>query len=174
MDATGTKVAPTAHGRQDWEHDLASLLNELSQVQSELLEVLDAKRAGLSGDDPRRAAELQEQTEQLLHRLQACHERRIQLLDESAHRGSRAENLGKLAMQATAGNREKLARQVKEASHRMRIVHQQCLSNWVLAQRSLLHVAQMLEIIATGGRLQATYGNHDSVAASGALVDHAA
>ena len=40
----------------------------------------------------------------------------------------------------------------------MRLLQHQSLTNWVLAQKALLHVAQMLEIIATGGRLKPTYG----------------
>jgi hypothetical protein len=56
----------------------------------------------------------------------------------------------------------------------MRLLQHHSLANWVLAQRSLLHVAQMLEIIATGGRLQPTYGNGESSMSGGALVDHQA
>jgi hypothetical protein len=44
----------------------------------------------------------------------------------------------------------------------------------VLAQRTLIHLSQMLEIIATGGQMQPTYGKKESVGASGALVDQEA
>ena len=42
--------------------------------------------------------------------------------------------------------------------------------NSPLAQRALLHVAQVLEIIATGGRLQPTYGSGDNPALRGNLL----
>ena len=42
-----------------------------------------------------------------------------------------------------------------------------------LVQRALIHLSQMLEIIATGGQMQPTYEKKDSVEASGALVDRA-
>jgi hypothetical protein len=41
----------------------------------------------------------------------------------------------------------------------MRVLQHHSLANWVLAQRRLLHVAQSLEIIATGGRMRPTYGD---------------
>jgi hypothetical protein len=56
----------------------------------------------------------------------------------------------------------------------MRLLHHQSLANWVLAQRTLLHIAQMLEIVATGGRLQPTYDPANVSSPGGALVDHAA
>jgi hypothetical protein len=53
----------------------------------------------------------------------------------------------------------------------MRLLQNQSITNWVLAQRSLLHVSQLLEIIATGGRLQPTYGEGETVNAVGSLQD---
>jgi hypothetical protein len=43
----------------------------------------------------------------------------------------------------------------------------------VVVQRTLIHLSQMLEIIATGGQMQPTYGKKESVQARGALVDRA-
>jgi hypothetical protein len=56
----------------------------------------------------------------------------------------------------------------------MRLLQHQSLANWVLAQRSLLHVSQLIEIIATGGRMQPTYGDKESVHARGSLVNQQA
>jgi hypothetical protein len=50
----------------------------------------------------------------------------------------------------------------------------QSLTNWVLVQRTLLHLSQLIEIIATGGRLKPTYGKGSDHQAGGALVDRAA
>ena len=65
----------------------------------------------------------------------------------------------------------KFTAQVNEAAAQMRLLQHQSLTNWVLAQRSILHLSQLLEIIATGGQLQPTYGRGDSPTPSGALVD---
>jgi hypothetical protein len=56
----------------------------------------------------------------------------------------------------------------------MRLLQHQSLANWVLAQRVMLHLSQLLEIFATGGRLQPTYGRGEMPTSSGALVDREA
>jgi hypothetical protein len=66
----------------------------------------------------------------------------------------------------------KLGKQVKQVASNMRLLQHQSLTNWVLAQRALLHVSQLLEIIATGGRMQPTYGDKDALHSRGSLVDH--
>jgi flagellar biosynthesis/type III secretory pathway chaperone len=167
MEATQT--APKFD--KGWEQELANLLGELASVQTELLDVLEAKRDRMVRSDVAGTEELRPRAERLIDRLQACHDRRRELLEAVAASGTPAANLGKLAARATRDKRDKLARQVKEASHRMRLLQHHSLTNWVLAQRTLLHVAQMLEIIATGGRLQPTYGRGESPVAGGALVD---
>jgi hypothetical protein len=158
----------------NWEYELANLLGELANVQSELLDVLEAKRVCMGRSDWQGTDELRPRAERLLERLQSCHDRRARLLESTARPGESSPNLKKLSMRATSENREKMARQVKDASRRMRHLQQQSLGNWVLAQRTLLHVAQMLEIIANGGRLQPTYGKGEPSSSGGALVDHAA
>jgi hypothetical protein len=61
--------------------------------------------------------------------------------------------------------RRQVAPQLEDASRRARQLQQECLTNWVIAQRTLIHLSQLLEIIATGGRLQPTYGREASVSA---------
>lgn len=167
------EVKHTAQDRQ-WESELADLLAELTSVQTELLQVLEAKRECMGAGDLRGTEELRPRAQELLARLQAWHDRRLELLQSVGQRDVPGASLGKLARRATKENRDKLARQVKEAALRMRLLQHHSLTNWVLAQRTLLHVAQMLEIIATGGRLQPTYGKGDSSLSGGALVDHEA
>lgn len=157
----------------DWERELADLLAELASVQTELLRVLSAKREAVSRNDLEQVDGLRPECEQLLQRLQRCHDRRAELLVSAARQGHAADSLTKLAARAP-GQRHKLGKQVKESAARMRLLQQQSLANWVLAQRSLLHIAQMLEIIATGGRLLPTYDRRESSLAGGALVDQEA
>ena len=49
----------------------------------------------------------------------------------------------------------------------MRLLQHHSLTNWVLVQRTLIHLSQVLEIIATGGRLKPTYGKDDSADSGG-------
>ena len=47
---------------------------------------------------------------------------------------------------------------IREAANRSQFLQHQSLTNWVVVQRSLLHLSQLIEIIATGGRPKPTYG----------------
>jgi len=157
-----------------WEEQLAALLEDLSQVQEELLQVLVKKRQCMAGGDARGMAALQPAEESLGQRLQQCHDRRTQLLSEATVQGLPGSSLGELATALKRQGAGDLCRDVKQTSARMRLLQHQSLTNWVLAQKALLHVAQMLEIIATGGRLQPTYGKELSPHARGSLVDQEA
>ena len=158
----------------NWEAELADLLGELSNVQQELLEILAAKRDRMAASDLQGMAELQPREEELCVRLQACHQRRSDLLGTAAARGLPNGSLGKLASSLQPIGGHELKKQLKDASARMRLLQHHSLTNWVLAQRTMLHLSQLLEIIATGGRLQPTYGRGSSPESSGALVDREA
>jgi len=164
----------TAAAPLDFEAEISSLLDELSSVQGQLLTTLDAKRKAIKTGDLKLLAQLQPQEEQLAHRLGACQERRCSLLTAAKMQGLPSDNIANLATRAGGGKKSKLGSRVKETAARMRILQHHSLANWVLAQRSLLHVSQLLEIIATGGRMQPTYGDSESVHARGSLVNQEA
>lgn len=163
-------VTPTLN----WEQDLAALLEELSSAQDELLSVLVAKKDCLAAADIEGLPELQVRELALGERLKACHERRGDLLSAAKEQNLPGDSLGRLAATLPARQRDKLGKQVKESEARMRLLHNQTITNWVLAQRSLLHVSQLLEIIATGGRLQPTYGDGEMAHSVGGLVNQEA
>ncbi len=154
-----------------WDEHLAALLEDLSQVQDELLQVLAQKRRCMAAGDAGGMRALQPAEEAVSQRLQQCHDRRAQLLAEAARQGLPGDSLGQLATAIQRHGGGDRCRDVKQLSARMRLLQHQSLTNWVLAQKALLHLAQMLEIIATGGRLQPTYGRDTSLHARGSLVD---
>ncbi len=161
----------------DWETELAELLTELTSVQDELLTLLQQKREQMLRPETAALAGTEEAEHRLCERLQACHGRRQRLLDEASSQGLRAASIGQLT--GTLPNLEPEQRncldsQVRQASARTRLVQHQCLTNWVLAQQSLLHLTQILEIVASGGRLKSTYGDDASTHTAGSLVDKAA
>jgi len=159
----------------DWEPELAALLDELSAVQEELLAVLSTKRGQLARVDLPGLAKTQQREEQLAQRLKACQERRSDLLLTARKAGHDAEDLRKLAGVASGGKKGKLSEQASSATAKMRLLRHESLTNWVLAQRALLHVSQLIEIIATGGRLQPTYGERQAAAHHcGSLVNQEA
>ncbi len=158
----------------DLEIEIGALLDELSNVQSELLGALGEKREALIRGNVVRLAELQPQEERLASRLAECLERRSALLAAAKQQGRPNESLAKIAKTAGGGKSGKLGERVKQTAARMRLLQHESLANWVLAQRSLLHVSQLIEIIATGGRMQPTYGDKESVHACGSLVNQQA
>ena len=157
-----------------WEEDLADLLRELSSAQDELLAVLAEKRRYLASSDLEGMTALQPRETSLLRQLEQCHERRGRLLAAASENGAPAASLRALAASLPVERRGDLENQVKLAASRSRVLQHQGLTNWVIVQRTLLHLSQMLEIIATGGRSQPTYGKGEPPNNSGALVDQAA
>ncbi|MEX0819333.1 MAG: flagellar export chaperone FlgN [Pirellulaceae bacterium] len=155
----------------DWETDLTALLDELSSVQTEMLDVLAAKRDSMASSDIQNMTELHPRAEALCDRLRSCHQRREDLLAAAKVQGLPAENLGSIASTLATSQRGRVTRQMTTASARMRLLQHQSLANWVLAQRTILHLSQLLEIIATGGRLQPTYSRDEPSDSRGALVD---
>jgi hypothetical protein len=149
---------------------IADLLGELSQVQTELLELLQQKQRRMASQDPAELAPLVERERELAARMQACHEHRAALLAQAQAEGLPGDSILSLTAAVEGGPRGPVSRQAKETQARMRLLQHHSLVNWVLAQRALLHVAQLLEIIATGGRLQPTYGSGDNPTLRGNLL----
>ena len=158
----------------DIESEIGTLLDDLSSIQSELLGVLAEKRDALIRADVAQLAALAPREEQLSIRLADCQQRRSTLLAEAKRQQRPSESLAKLVKASPSGKSSNLGSRVKDTAARMRLLQHQSLANWVLAQRSLLHVSQLIEIIATGGRMQPTYGDKESVHARGSLVNQQA
>jgi len=157
-----------------WESELAEFLTELSSVQSETLELLAEKRKFLAEVDAAGLDGLVAREQELMSRLQACLDGRARLLERAEQQGLPSDSIQSLARALPAGKQGDLGGQVNEANGRTRLLRHQSLTNWVLAQRTLLHLSQMLEIIATGGKKRPTYSREESHEEGGALVDRVA
>jgi len=156
-----------------WETDIGALLAELADVQSALLTVLAEKRQILAAGDHERLGALTAREQQLVDRLQACHDQRQKLLARANAEGLPSDSIGSLSDALPAESRSRMQDGIRQAKERSRLLQHQSLANWVLVQRTLIHLSQLVEIIATGGRLRPTYGNGSDRAPSGALVDQA-
>jgi hypothetical protein len=158
----------------NWETEIGGLLTELADVQSALLATLHEKREILAANDQQALVAMGSRENALIERLQACHERRQLLLERAAAEGLPSDSIRSLSKQLPAESRGSMQASIREAADRSRLLQHQSLTNWVLVQRTLLHLSQMIEIIATGGRPRPTYGKGSDRAQSGALVDRAA
>lgn len=171
-----TQLASSAHDAQavHWDQELHDLLATLSEVQRDLLAVLSEKQRRLAQPDLGALDEIQQREAELIVRLEAVQERRRLLLERAAHDGLPADNLRALTASLPADQRQSLTPQIDRAGARASLLQHQGLANWVVVQRTLLHLSHLLEIIATGGRQQPTYGKENTAAVSGGLVDQAA
>ena len=156
------------------EADIASLLNDLLTGQGELMAVLNRKRNLLGAMDHEGLAALGGEEERLLGVLQDCLDRRQTLLARAANEGLPSGSIQALTNALPSTHRVPLARQVTAAGSRARLLQTQNLTNWIVIQRTLIHLSQLLEIIATGGQIQPTYGRAESSRAHGALINQEA
>jgi hypothetical protein len=157
-----------------WETDISQLLTELLAAQDELGAILAKKRTMLMESDHLGLANMLPQEEQLLAKMQACAKRREELLLRAKKDGLPSSNISALSKALPSVQQGELPERIAQANSHTRLLRNQSITNWIVIQRTLIHLSQMLEIIATGGRLQPTYGDGEPVNASGSLVDRAA
>jgi hypothetical protein len=157
-----------------WESEIGGLLTELAEVQTALLATLGEKRKLLISHDQPALAAMSVREQDLANRLQACHERRQGLLVRAEAEGLPADSISSLSEALPAGSRGRMHASIQETANRTKLLQHQSLANWVLVQRSLLHLSQLIEIIATGGRMKPTYGKGSDNGNGGVLVDQAA
>jgi hypothetical protein len=157
-----------------WENEVAQLLSDILAVQDDLFLNLAKKRELLIASDLAGLTAIAPDEDLLVARLQECVKRREQLLCKAGQEGLPAQSIQALTVALPPNSRGELPDRLAQASSRARLLLHQSFTNWLVVQRSLIHLSQMLEIIATGGRLQPTYGEGEPVNASGAIVDRAA
>ena len=171
MDQSRTATATPAP--TDWESSLSGFLDGLSTVQTDLLSLLTEKRRLLVAKDHEGLQALQAEENRLSELLSDFHQQRESLLATAGESGLPNRDLTTLADALPNENRAKLRPRLLSARHQGRLLQHQSLTNWVLVQRTLLHLSQMVEIIATGGEKPPTYQKSGPSAAGGALVDRA-
>lgn len=161
-----------------YESEIACFLNELSDVQRSLLAALEEKRKLLISGDVSALAAIGAREQELAARLQTCHDRRQQILARADADGMPADSIESLSSRLPESSRTAAQASIREAAGRVNLLRHKSLTNWVVVQRSLLHLSQMIEIIATGGRPKPTYDRgsdrRNDCRPGGSLVDRAA
>ena len=157
-----------------WETEIAELLGRLSDAQQQLLALLSKKGALLTSRDHQGLAALMPEEESLCNELQACYHRRQELLTAAEEAGLPSDSIQSLAGVLPSPAEEPLKKPLQESVERSRLLRHHSITQWVVVQRTLLHLSHMLEIIATGGQSEPTYGNRSTSISSGALIDRAA
>jgi hypothetical protein len=146
-----------------WPDAAQEFLRDLLAVQNDLLTALREHR------QPKAIEPV------LVERLQQCHRRRAELLDRACKAGLPSQTLrDAVAALTDTDARRVLASLIAEAQSAGRRTRLASLTQWMLAQRSLAHVGQLLEILATGTPQPPTYGNGAVPTHRGGLLDQAA
>jgi len=160
---------------QSWglESAMASLLDEMTRVQEALLSLLRRRREAMSRGDLSELEQVGEMERGIHAELGECLKRREALLVEARQAGLEGKTLAEVARRFPEERAEAMDRKMGESRKLVEEVRLESLTNWVVAQRSLLYVSQMLEIIATGGRIRPTYLSSDALT-RGSLVDQEA
>ena len=158
-----------------WETELSRFLSDLLTIQDETLAHLKQKRELLRTSDVAGLAEANLEGGRLCERLQACLDRRAKLLALAAEEGVQAETITGLVDTLPSESRRTIRGQARETNVRARLLKHYGFANWVVTQKTLLHLSQILEIIATGGRRKPTYNKNpaEMAAVGGNLVDEA-
>jgi hypothetical protein len=119
-------------------------------------------------------ARIGKREESLIHRLQECLQRREELLEKAGREGLPADSIRSLTAALPKDDRGQLADQLGQTNGQSRLLQHHSVVNWVVVQRTLIHLSQLLEILATGGQMNPTYSRGAAAAKSGALVDRVA
>lgn len=157
-----------------WRKQLTDFLEGVLQAQKDVVELLERKRELFTKNDPAAIGEIAREEQAATDRLKQCLAEREKLLQYATAEGlpsKTIEILAKATVPYTDGEFFDLLRSVQRQTQLLR---QHNITNWVLTQRGLLHSSQMLEIIATRGRMQSTYtrqSRRNIGTTGGSLVD---
>src|SRR5438046_1046289 len=112
----------------NYEIEIGELLKELADVQGALLAALDEKRRLLAAGNVESLSTMAGRERELADRLQACHERRQQLLARADADGLPADSIQSLSGQLPHANRESVQASIREAGSRSQLLRHQCLT----------------------------------------------
>lgn len=157
----------------DLENETAVFLQELSDVQADLLNVLHRKREQMVANDIEGMQETMTGEQALLDRLEQLRDSRQILLNNARGKGLPADSMQSLAQALDTDNTQTggLTQKAHSARDAMRHIQNETLANFVLAQQTVLHLSQLLQIIATGGKIKPTYEAENASNQGGTLVD---
>jgi len=157
----------------NWASELAELLSRLSETQKQLLALLANKHKLLMNRDHEGLAALATDEQSLCEELKSCHERRQEILEQAASAGLPSDSIQSLATTLPEQQSQTLRTSIDESMERSHLLRHESVTQWVVVQRTMLHLSHILEIIATGGQTQPTYGKGGVTENSGALMDQA-
>jgi hypothetical protein len=157
---------------------VADYLDEYLDVQQALLDVMTAKLDVKTKRSLEEARALDAQEAVLVERLQVCVEKRQGLLADPELNAAGEPTLKRIVESVASSNEDAgdatIFRRFDAAEKNNRELRMRSVSAWVLAQRSVVHWSQMLEIVAAQGQNVPTYKRDRKLRSRGALIDQEA
>lgn len=157
------------------ETEIIAFFTELERVQEATMELLQRKQQVLAHSDIAAIKAITEEERGAVEQMEGCLERRTELLTRAEEAGFKAESIERLCEMLP--DNEALRAQVKRSQQRTRLIRFQSLTNWVLTQRSLIHLNQLIELIEMKGGSAPTYtreNKRETGSTGGSLVDRVA
>ena len=113
----------------NYEAEIGELLAELADVQGALLAALNEKRQLLAAGNVDSLSLMSGREQELAGRLQACHDRRQQLLLRADSDGLPADSIQSLSDRLPKPRRDRVQASIREAANRSQLLRHQCLTN---------------------------------------------
>lgn len=140
-----------------WRKQLTDFLESISRSQKETIALLERKHERFKTNDLAAIAEMAKEEQAATERMKQCLTEREKLLQYAAAEGLPAQTIELLARAVVPYTDEEFFALLDTVKRQTQLLRQHNITNWVLTQRGMLHNSQMLEIIATRGRMQSTY-----------------
>ncbi|MDR3109523.1 MAG: flagellar protein FlgN [Planctomycetaceae bacterium] len=139
----------------NWQVELTMFFNELESAQENAMSVLQRKQKSLANANVKEIQTVTEEEKASVERLEVCLKRRETLLEEAAKNKLPSDSIESLCkvLPQNAG----LTDRVKKSKHNSRLIQYQSLTNWVITQRSVIHLNQLIELIKNKGKKSPTY-----------------
>ncbi|MGL6225438.1 MAG: flagellar export chaperone FlgN [Thermoguttaceae bacterium] len=159
-----------------WETEISAFLSELSLLQEETLYLLKQKGDLLAQSKTEEIEAMKEHESQVLAKMTLLLQQREKMLQIAKAENLPHDSIESLAQRIDLESPEnnRLGEKCRQSVHQARLLQHQSLTNWVLTQRSLIHVAQVLEMISSRGKPRGTYNrrqNKESHSIGGTLLD---
>ena len=152
--------------------ELNQLVVELAEHQKSTLALLDEKLRLLLHLDGQALKALEPKQQASVAKFEHYLQRLRDLLARAAKSGIPANSLQDLAHHLPTSEQQRATSLLHQTATLAKRMHHRCLTNWVLAQRAIVHTNQLLGILA-GGESDATYGQSRSGTRGGTLIDQA-
>lgn len=157
-----------------WLDEVAHFADLLDHSQQALLAVLRQRRRALAAGNTLEIERCNEAGRQAAHQLQVLSAWRQRLLDDAVRLGASGGTLVDVLGERITVDAERLRGRLQQLQQRFDEVRREAWTEWVITHRVTSYYAEVLDLIAHGGRLPLVYGDDRLSSSGGVVLDAAA